>query len=478
MNNRASAFLTAIFLVALAAVLVFCIAFGFSNVGGTSEVASDYSEVSFAVSHESQHSSASTSVLPPVSTGNSGESTPPQDTVVHFLACPDNIIHSSVYYDALEIAARGDGVKPAYSSLSGAKYDFDKMYKNVAAEIAAADIAYINVETLIGGDQYGISAYPSFNTPEAVGEKLIDLGFDVFGLAHNHMLDSYDDRYLKGCNSFFTSRGKTTLGYFKDEADTENIKIYEYNGIKIAMLAYTYGTNGIKLNSSSTTVIPYLDEQLIRKQVAIAKSKADLVIVLPHWGVENDFNVNKSTYYGQNFASLFAELEVDMVIGMHPHVIQKMEYLTTPSGKKMFIAYSLGNFISGMHDSYNYVGGMLAFDIVKDGESGDISIQNILFKPVTTHSTRETSVDPKNDTGYRNMEICYIKDYTEEQAALHHCVRYEREHNAYTLIGPDNAIVNGHGTGKFTKDNLVRTVKHIIPEEFLEDYYKNYKFSE
>ncbi|MBR5031101.1 MAG: CapA family protein, partial [Clostridia bacterium] len=154
-----------------------------------------------------------------------------KDRVVHFLACPDNIIHPSVYYDALERAAKNAGKKPDYSSLGTAEYDFSPIYENVAAHIAAADLAYINVETLIGGNQNKISGYPTFNTPEAAGEYLVKLGFDIMNVAHNHMLDSKDDKYLKNCYNFFTQRGKTVIGYYKNDAAVDNIVVVEKNGI-------------------------------------------------------------------------------------------------------------------------------------------------------------------------------------------------------------------------------------------------------
>ena len=130
----------------------------------------------------------------------SEESIVPQDTVVSFLACPDNIFHPSVYYDALERAARNNNTKTDYSDLNNAKYDFNYIYENVSYEIKSADIAYINQETLIGGTSGAISGYPCFNSPKPLADKVIDLGFDIVNVAHNHMLDSGDTRYLENCN--------------------------------------------------------------------------------------------------------------------------------------------------------------------------------------------------------------------------------------------------------------------------------------
>ncbi|MBO4794643.1 MAG: CapA family protein, partial [Clostridia bacterium] len=289
-----------------------------------------------------------------------------KDRVVHFLACPDNIIHPSVYYDALERAAKNAGKKPDYSSLGTAEYDFSPIYENVAAHIAAADLSYINVETLIGGNQNKISGYPTFNSPEAAGEYLVTLGFDIMNVAHNHMLDSKDDKYLKNCYNFFTQRGKTVIGYYKNDAAVDNIVVIEKNGIKIALLAYTDSTNGIKLSSSSSTVIPYFSEKLLKRQIPLAKKLADIVIVSAHWGSEDSYTANSTQ---RTYAQQMIDLGVDVIIGMHPHCLQEMGWRTNKDGHKTLLVYSLGNFISGMLNADNMLGGMLDFDIVKDGKT-------------------------------------------------------------------------------------------------------------
>jgi hypothetical protein len=203
-------------------------------------------------------------------------STPPSDTVVSFLACPDNLIHSSIFYDAIQRAAAKNNTKPVYTDLHNATYDFSPIYEFVAEDIKNADISYINQETLIGGTSGKIGGYPCFNSPNDLGETLIDLGFDVVNVAHNHMLDSGNTKYLEHCNNFFESQGVDVLGYYPDQVSTENITVIEKKGIKVAFLAYTYSTNGIKLSSSSKFVIPYFDKALLTKQVKIAKEIADI----------------------------------------------------------------------------------------------------------------------------------------------------------------------------------------------------------
>lgn len=381
----------------------------------------------------------------------------PQDTVVSFLACPDNIIHPSVFYDAIERAATNSNTKPDYSDLHNAVYDFMPIYKNVATVIKNADISYINQETLIGGTSGKIIGYPCFNSPEAVADTVVDLGFDVVNVAHNHMLDSGDTRYLENCNNVFEKDGVEVIGYYPNEESTKNITVLESKGIKIAFLAYTYGTNGINLPSNSDFVIPYLNENLVKTQVNYAKNVADVIIVSCHWGYEDTFNINEQQ---KQYAKLMCELGVDVVLGMHPHVIQPMEWMTSENGNETLVVYSLGNFVSGMVAGKNMLAGMLSFDIRKNVVNGEISIENPLFIPTVTHYTKGTAV-ASNDTGYRNFEICYLSDYTEEKATEHGVCVYERSHNT-TLIG-----------GGYSKENLIATLNKYIHDEFLPVEFRN-----
>ena len=402
----------------------------------------------------SQSDSTSSEVISNTSSEESSEV--PQDTVVSFLACPDNIIHPSVFYDALERAARNDNVKADFSDLHNAKYDFPYIYEYVADDIKNADIAYINQETLIGGTSGVIYGYPVFNSPKPVADTVIDLGFDVVNVAHNHMLDSGDTRYLENCTKLFEDKGVDVIGYYPDQASTENITVIEREGIKVAFLSYTYGTNGIPLPKNSKFVIPYFSEALVKKQVALAKQVADVIIVSCHWGYEDTFGVNSEQ---KKYAKLMCELGVDVVLGMHPHVIQPMEWMTAENGKKTLVVYSLGNFVSGMVGGMNMLAGMLSLDIVKDVETGAITIENPLFIPTVTHYEKKDRV-ASNDTGYRNFKICYLSDYTQEQAATHGVCVYELSH------GP--TLVNG----KFSKQTLTDTLVKYIPSEFLPEEFK------
>lgn len=412
-----------------------------------SNVDADSSEADVSKA-ESEESEASDIGSEPDSSAATEES-----KVISFLACPDNIIHPSVYYHALQTAAKNNGVEPDYSNLQTAEYEFSHIYDNIAAMIAAADISYINVETLIGGNENPIYGYPTFNSPEAAGETLLDLGFDIFNLAHNHMLDSGNDKYLINCDRFFTERGGVTLGYYENREDTNNIVIYEHEGVKIAFLAFTYSTNGIGLSSSAATYIPYINTELMQKQMRLAKQQADLVFVSMHWGDEDSFTPN---YAQRSAAQTLVDEGADVIIGMHPHVIQESKWIEREDGSRCFLTYSLGNLLSGMYGGKNALGSLLSLDIICEPGLSPY-VDNVQIIPTVCHYEKETSVNYEMDTGFRQFKIYLLEDYTAELAAAHGC-----HQNKGKISSFDNQL-----DGNFSLETLYSKVRTIIPAEFL-----------
>ena len=447
---------TTVLFVLLFAVLTIALVFAvLLNKGGNrTESSSDPAEASSVTESRPDHTSVESGISSePVSAEPQESSEPEKDKVVSFLGCPDNIIHPSVFYTAIGRAAEKGGTAPNYdwNTLHDQKYDFAKMYEYVADAVKNADVAYINQETLPGGTQRNVDGYPCFNTPMQIIDTVMGLGYDVVNLAHNHMLDSGDTSFLTNAAHAFSDAGATVIGYYEDSSALDNIPLIEVNGIKIAFLAYTYGTNGITLPASSKVVIPYFSEELLRRQIPAAREIADFVIVSAHWGDENSFWVNSDQ---QKYAELMCELGVDLVLDMHVHVVQPIEWKTSSTGHKTLVVYSLGNYISGMVAGKNMLAGMLSLDIVKSAETGEISMQNVYFIPTVTHYTAGARRGNK-DTGYTDFMIYYLADYTQELAGKHGVVRYEAGHGN-TLVG-----------GGFSLDTLMQTLHKYIPDEFL-----------
>ena len=347
----------------------------------------------------------------------------PEEIHIKFLAAGDNIIHSNIYEDA---AARATDERPGYN--------FYDMYTDIADFVRSADIAFVNQETPIAGAEYGYSGYPNFNSPNESGDALVDLGFDIVNIANNHMLDKWESGLLSTID-YWESKGVLLLGAYRNAADYDNIRVYEEQGIKIAFLSYTYGTNGMVLPAGSEHIIPLPSDEVITRQVALAKEVGELVFVSMHWGEENWFQLSDRQ---KNFAKLMTDLGVDVVIGHHPHVVQPVEWMES-NGNRTLIIYSLGNLISTMLDSFNMVGGIATFDIIRDVR-GVLSIENPLFTPVMCHY----------NTSRKGLQVYLLENYSEELAQAH----------------------GSQKSGKFTFDKLKSYVTSNISPEFLSDFYK------
>ncbi|WP_396326689.1 CapA family protein [Jeotgalibaca sp. MA1X17-3] len=189
----------------------------------------------------------------------------------------------------------------------------------------------------------------------------------------------------------------------------------EKNGVTFSFLAYTYGTNGLLPDTDWR--VAYFDEEKIRQDVARAKEISDVVIVSAHWGDEDTPVVND---FQKSYAQLFADLEVDVVIGTHPHHIQPIEWLTGENGNEMLVVYSLGNFLANALADINTLGGMITFDFVVDEEG--TSVENIKFKPTISHFTEyKTGMEiPTKD-----FKIYMLDEYTDELASEHGLNRFD-----------------------------------------------------
>lgn len=342
--------------------------------------------------------------------------------VVSFVAAGDNLIHGVIFMQA------------ANRSIDGG-YDFDYVYENTEDYFDKFDVRFINQETLVN-DAYAPSHYPQFSTPIEMGEKVLDMGFDVIGTSNNH---SYD-KGVKGIKSsleYWNNKDVVNVGFYTGD-DSKDIKYLTVNNIKMAFLAYTYGTNGISIyDDTSPYIINCDDFDTIDRQVAIAKENSDIVIVSCHWGWEDTNNVND---YQKYVADHLNKIGVDVIIGTHPHVIQTVEWRTnTENANKTLICYSLGNFVSAQSRANNMLGGLFQFNIVKSyDENGTeaISVVSPYFVPIITHY----------DYNYSNVRNYLLWDYTPELAAKHGVKPHDN---------------------KFSYDYIESIVYNVIPEEFL-----------
>lgn len=310
---------------------------------------------------------------------------------VSLLAAGDNLIHIEV----VNSGKQEDGT-----------YNYDHLYDEIMEEIEAADIAVVNQETILGGEQFSYSGYPAFNSPTEIGEALVDVGFDVVLHATNHTMDKGE----KGINNTFDFWSNypdiSILGINKSKDDRNRISIIEKNGLKIAMLNYTYSLNGYQLPDDKPYLVNMLDKKQMEKDIKKAHEDADFVIVFPHWGTEYVYEPVNSQ---KDLVNFYYELGVDLVIGTHPHVLQPVEWVTTNPEHKMLVYYSLGNFLSYQKEAPRMLGGIANVTITKDNSGTFISDASIT--PIVTHY--------ENGPADYNYGIYKLSEYSSELGDIH-----------------------------------------------------------
>ncbi|KAB2177141.1 CapA family protein [Staphylococcus epidermidis] len=345
---------------------------------------------------------------------------------VSFVAVGDNLIHPVVYNDA----------KTRHND-----YDFSPMYKNVKPYIKKFDIAYINQESPIGGDDIPYSGFKRFNTPSDLSKYLVESGFNLINGSNNHALDKGTHGVNHRVNLWekYKEKGVMFTGVYKSKKDNEKLQIINKNGIKIAILNYTFGTNGLKPENKYQ--INYLNENKIKRDVQYAKKHSDAVIVSTHWGQESHHYPNKKQ---ERYAKVFANSNVDAVIGMHPHVIQPVKWVKGKNNHKTLIVYSLGNFLNGQNtgNESNNLCGSINFDITENGQK--IVIKNVHWKSLVNFYRER--IPGNKDSRY---------DFT-----------------VYPLDKYNDKIANEHGmqSGEnkdMTKEHMERITNEIIDKEFL-----------
>ena len=264
------------------------------------------------------------------------------------------------------------------------------LYEEIAPTIREADIAAINLETILVEDDGAVSDYPRFGTPLGVGESLAIAGFDVINLANNHVLDkggygiATTIRSMKelGIRCFGAVQTTGYTGSYKD-----SVAFVEKNGIRVAFLGFTYGTNGLECPAEYPNMVETLKEkERMIRQIEYARGRADVVVVYAHWGQEYETEPNAMQ---RALARFFAEHQVDIVIGSHPHVLQKYEAVTDPaSGHETLVYYSLGNFISGQDREGTRDGGLADITIEKEAD-GTVRIREYSMQKTKTVASED-----------------------------------------------------------------------------------------
>ena len=277
------------------------------------------------------------------------------------LSSDSTLLHNDTTLSMLfmgDVMGHGTQINAAFDDNTG-RYNYDSCFKYISPVISQADIAIANLEVTLAGWPY--KGYPQFSSPDVLAVALKNAGVDILATANNHALD----RRKKGLErtiDMLDSLKISHTGTFKNAEERKKAypMMIEKNGFKIALLNYTYATNGIPV--SKPNIVNMINKETIAKDLKAAKAKKpDHIIIFMHWGAEYQLKPNK---YETTFNQFCKDNGADIVIGSHPHVIQKME-LTHADTYSSLTAYSLGNFISNQRTSPRDGGAMIQINFKK-----------------------------------------------------------------------------------------------------------------
>lgn len=260
-------------------------------------------------------------------------------------------------------------------------YDYWSCFSYLKPYLDRSDIALANLEVTLAGPPY--QGYPRFSSPDALLDGLRNAGFNVLVNANNHALDRGSEG-LERTQEVTGRKGMILTGSFisRDQRERTYPLLLEKNDILLALLNYTYGTNG--LQADTPNIVNYIDTLMIQRDIAKVKLvEPDFMIACVHWGKE--YQREEDTLQ-QKLAGFLFRQGVDAIIGSHPHVIQPVKYAETDTGFHHLIVYSLGNFISNQRERYRDGGIIFGLELEKTDRT---RISGFDYLPVWVHKPAE-----------------------------------------------------------------------------------------
>jgi poly-gamma-glutamate synthesis protein (capsule biosynthesis protein) len=263
-----------------------------------------------------------------------------------------------------DIMGHEEQIRSAESEQTGV-YDFEEVFKYIRSEISEADFAIANFEVTLSGPPY--TGYPSFSSPASLAVACKNAGIDCLVTANNHAADRGRTGIKRTINKL-DSIGIMHTGTFLDQDDRDSLcpLIIKKKGISLALLNYSYGTNRAK--GLEPAIVNIMDTNMIARDLRKAvENEADIIVLFLHWGTEYDTIPSKNQ---TDLAEYFFSQGVDIIVGSHPHVIQKMVWTKDNEGiKDNILIYSLGNFVSNQSKLRRDGGAVVKIEMERKGES-------------------------------------------------------------------------------------------------------------
>ena len=339
----------------------------------------------------------------------------------------------------------------ALDSATGS-YDFSHCLTQISKYTSASDICVGTLETTFAGADAGYQGKPDFNAPESLAADLSGAGFDILSTACTYSLQHGITGLISTIKNVRNS-GMDNVGTYytqEDRSSSGGVVIKEVNGLKIGFLAYTKGCNGLSIpegyeysvnvlyNDYSTYFSEINETQILADLTAAKALDCDVLVAILHWGAEYETTPSDDQ---NTIANLMFENGVDIILGSHPHYLQPYETrtVTTVDGeeKQVFVAYSLGNFMSAMSKEYSNDSMILNLTVSVDNETGKLSFDNVNYVPIylSSQSNRFVVYDINQSIADFNAGSSTISD------DLYATMRQSLE-NIHNRVGSEGDIAN------------------------------------
>jgi len=248
--------------------------------------------------------------------------------------------------------------------------DFKFPFLKIKKDLSRADILFGNLEGPVSDQGVKVGSVYSFRMDPKVIESLDYAGFDILSLANNHMLD-YTRVALEDTLDRLEQQGIDYVGAGIG-SEAFSLKIKEAGNTKVGFLAYTdLGSENWKSSKNKIGMawISVEDIDKIKNDISIAKDKVDVLIVSLHSGHEY---ASEPTYFQKRFNKTCIEAGADIILGHHPHVVQRIEKY-----EEGWIAYSLGNFVFDQNFSKETMQGSLLEIVITNGRIKEVKERKV-----------------------------------------------------------------------------------------------------
>lgn len=306
-------------------------------------------------------------------------------------------------------------------------YSYETFFEEVQDILSTGDWVIGNLETPLAGAELKYTGYPRFNAPAELADAIKEAGFNILTTANNHSLDRNEKGVLTTLENV-KLRGIYPVGTATSAAESEEILIIENNQISMAIIAYTYGTNGIPIPKGKDYLVNVIKEEEIVKDIIEARQLgADIVTVALHFGSEYQRQPNAQQ---KKLVEVLIKAGADIILGSHPHVVQPYQIFEVPQAggkiKKAVAIYSMGNFISNQRGNYKDLGVIFEVKMQKKFPEKTVEIVEVKALPTWVHRYRQNGklvfrvlplekvLAAKNDSLLSSKDYQLLEKYLEQ----------------------------------------------------------------